>query len=355
MCKKIFSLTVFFSICIMMIFSCCETQKEEPEDKPAPVNPQTPVISTVSETLTYKINEQAKDLTVLATVTDGGVLSYQWYKSDSLDGEYTAITNALEKDYKPDTSVAGTTYYKCTVTNTLKGKTASKESPVSTVEVTEEGKKEEEDNNKVEIPELSTIFSYRVGDTPDALKVSATVPDGGVLSYQWYKAIINDKDFSVLKDVTGDEYIPDTSVVGTTYYKCTVTNTLDGKTASADTPIFTVVVTEIGNAMPPKIVATTNCTIDFNKEATLKVEATSLDEGTLSYKWSKSSDNINFSALPDETPSLKITSLEIGTFYYQCEVTNKIEVNHIEKTAVSKIVITVTVTAGNGNINIDFN
>lgn len=248
MCKKIFSLAVFFSICIMMIFSCCETQKEEPEDKPAPVNPETPVISTVSQTLTYKINEQAKDLTVVATVTDGGVLSYQWYNSDSLDGEYTAITNALEKDYKPDTSVAGTTYYKCTVTNTL-----------------------------------------------------------------------------------------------------------DGKTASADTPIFTVVVTEIGNAMPPKIVATTYYPIDFNKEATLKVEATSLDEGTLSYKWSKSSDNINFSALPDETPSLKITSLEIGTFYYQCEVTNKIEVNHIEKTAVSKVVITVTVTSGNGNINIDFN
>lgn len=349
MCKKIFSLAVFFSICIMMIFSCCETQKEEPED-----NPQTPVISTVSQTLTYKINEQAKDLTVVATVTDGGVLSYQWYKSDSLDGEYTAITNALEKDYLPDTSKVGTTHYKCTVTNTLKGKTASKESPVLTVEVTEEGKKEEDDN-KVEIPELSTIFSYRVGDTPDALKFSAKVIDGGVLSYQWYKAIINNKDFSVLKDVTGDEYIPDTSVVGTTYYKCTVTNTLDGKTASADTPIFTVVVTEIGDAMPPKIVATTYYTIDFNKEATLKVEATSLDDGTLSYKWSKSSDNINFSALPDETPSLKITSLEIGTFYYQCEVTNKIEVNHIEKTAVSKIVITVTVTAGNGNINIDFN
>ena len=107
--------------------------------------------------------------------------------------------------------------------------------------------------------------------------------------------------------------------------------------------------------MPPKIVATTYYPIDFNKEETLKVEATSLDDGILSYKWSKSSDNINFSALPDETPSLKITSLEIGTFYYQCEVTNKIEINHIEKTAVSKVVITVTVTAGNGNINIDFN
>ena len=139
-----------------MIFSCCETQKEEPED-----NPQTPVISTVSQTLTYKINEQAKDLTVVATVTDGGVLSYQWYKSDSLDGEYTAITNALEKDYLPDTSKVGTTHYKCTVTNTLKGKTASKESPVLTVEVTEEGKKEEDDN-KVEIPELSEIDKSRI-------------------------------------------------------------------------------------------------------------------------------------------------------------------------------------------------
>ena len=309
--------------------------------------PQKPVIAIVNKELTCKINEQAKKLTIVAVVADDGELSYQWYKSDLLDGEYTPIADALTSNYTPDTWKLGITYYKCTVTNTLNGKTASETSPVFTVEVVKDN---------VVIPEISEIFSYKVGQDAEKLKVSAKVTDGGVLSYQWYKAAADESKFTLVTDVTGNEYTPDTSKAGTTYYKCTVTNTLNGMSASADTPIFTVIVTEVGNAMPPKIMANTSYKVQIKEETILKVEATSGDEGKLSYQWSSSTDNTNFSDLPGKNGAvLTVTPTEIGTVYYKCKVTNTVKISGIEKTATSEVVITVEVETVNGNINIDFN
>ena len=238
---------------MMIVFSCCEAEKENPADdsesKPAPVNPQSPEITTAGGTLAYKVGETAEVLTITATVTDGGTLSYQWQKSDSADGKYTAVSGADKKDFTPKTSVAGTTYYKCVVTNTL-----------------------------------------------------------------------------------------------------------NEKTASIDSAIFTVTVIEAGEATPPEVSGTKEYTVEVNKEETLVVTAKSLDGGELSYKWSKSSGKETFEELADETKaSLVIKPTETGTFYYKCEVTNSVEIDGKTKTAMSEIIITVTVTSGSGNIDIDFN
>ena len=360
MCKKIFSLSIFFFACMMIVFSCCEAE-EQPT--PAPKKTQSPVITTDSKTLTYKVGEKAEVLTITASVTDGGTLSYQWKKSDSADGEYTPIVGEDKKDYTPDTSAVGTTHYKCTVTNTSNGNTASTDSVIFTVVVINNSDNpdnpddpDKPSDNNVVVPEISEIFSYKIGEIADALAIKAQVTDGGEISYCWYKSVGNAKDFAVMEDVTGAEYTPDTSIVGTTYYKCTVTNTLDGKTASASTPIFTVIVIDAGEAMPPKISATANYSVEVNKKATITVTAESLDGGELSYKWSKSVDNESFDDLANEkSSSLIIKPTETGTFYYKCEVTNSVKINEITRTAMSKVVITVTVTAGSGNIDIDFN
>ena len=254
MCKKIFSLSILLLSSMMMIFSCCEAEKEEPENKPAPASPQTPVITAESKKFTYEVNGEPEVLTITASVTDGGKLSYQWYKSDSADGEYTVVAEATVKDFTPDTSAVGTTYYKCVVTNTLDGKTASADGAVFTVEVIE-------------------------------------------------KKGVEDKE-----------------------------------------------------ATRPKVEATTEYTVEVNKEETLAVTAESLDGGKLSYKWSKSSDKETFEELADETTaSLVIKPTETGTTYYKCEVTNSVELDGETKTATSDVVITVTVVDGKGNINIDFN
>ena len=354
MCKKIFSLSIFLFVCMMIVFSCCATQTEEPT--PAPKNPQSPVITIVGETaLTYKVGETAKALTITATVTDGGTLSYQWQKSDSADGEYSAIDGEDKEDFTPDTSAAGTTYYKCVVTNTLDGKTASADSAIFTVTVVEEG--------EVMPPKVvseTTEYTVEVGNEV-ILEVTAESLDDGTLSYQWQKSDSADGEYSVIEGETNKDFTPDTSAVGTTYYKCVVTNTLDGKTASADGAVFTVEViekkgVEDKDATKPEVSGTKEYTVEINKEETLEVTAKSLDGGELSYKWSKSSDNTTFEDLADEkASSLVITQKEVGTFYYKCEVTNSVEIGGKTKTATSEIVITVTVSTGSGNIDIDFN
>jgi hypothetical protein len=115
-------------------------------------------------------------------------------------------------------------------------------------------------------------------------------------------------------------------------------------------------VTEGGNAMPPTVKATASYVVQIKKDAILKVEAKSRDEGKLSYQWSSSTDNTNFSDLPGKTgAALTVTPTKIGTVYYKCKVTNTVKISGIEKTATSEVVITVEVETVNGNINIDFN
>lgn len=75
-------------------------------------------------------------------------------------------------------------------------------------------------------PVLSTNFpssgqlTYTKDQVADALTVSATISDEGVLSYQWYC------DGDAISDATTDSYVPSTDEVGSKSYSCQVTNTL---------------------------------------------------------------------------------------------------------------------------------
>lgn len=82
-----------------------------------------------------------------------------------------------------------------------------------------------------DIPALTTNFpssgqlTYTKDQVADALTVSATISDGGVLSYQWYCGE------EVISNATTNSYVPSTAEVGSKSYSCQVTNTLtDGAT-----------------------------------------------------------------------------------------------------------------------------
>lgn len=84
------------------------------EDKAA----QAPVI-TKQPNATVSYNQYTVDakLTVEASVTDGGALSYQWY---AVDGQtVTPIVGAQSASYAPPTVAVGGNTYRCVVTNTL--------------------------------------------------------------------------------------------------------------------------------------------------------------------------------------------------------------------------------------------
>ena len=67
----------------------------------------------------YKIGDKATALDGKTTVSDNGVLSYQWYKSDKADNfNGTAIDGQNGETFVPDTSKEGTYYYYVIATNT---------------------------------------------------------------------------------------------------------------------------------------------------------------------------------------------------------------------------------------------
>ena len=74
------------------------------------------------------------------------------------------------------------------------------------------------------------------------LQVSASSPDGGTLSYQWYAARgpVNE----AIEGAVGNVLRPDTSAAGTTWYCCEVTNTNNGLVSTAVSDYVSVVVAE---------------------------------------------------------------------------------------------------------------
>ena len=100
---------------------------------------QVPIFtkSNVRGTETVTQGAIAIELSVTAAVSDGGTLSYQWYKNTaSTTAGAIAISSATNSSYTPPADVVGTTYYYVVVTNTPTQsgvKTSTNTSSVKTV------------------------------------------------------------------------------------------------------------------------------------------------------------------------------------------------------------------------------
>ena len=86
---------------------------------PEKTNAAVPVISAISPDAVYSKGESATPLSVTATVSDDGVLSYQWYK----DG--AELSGEKNQTYTPKTDNVGTSKYKVKITNTLASATGN--------------------------------------------------------------------------------------------------------------------------------------------------------------------------------------------------------------------------------------
>ena len=184
-----------------------------------------PVITTQPADATYVKDATPDALSVAASSSEGYALSYQWYKNGEV------IEGATSMTYTPSTSEIGTASYYCVVT------AASLElypttSGTATVKVWS--------GATAATPTISAqpaSASYMQGETATALSVTASVTDGGVLTYQWY----NGED--AIAGATESTYTPSTAAIGEATYKCVVTNTLEGEsTATATTETATITV-----------------------------------------------------------------------------------------------------------------
>ena len=106
--------------------------------------------------------------------------------------------------------------------------------------------------------------TYTKGATAESLTVSASVTDGGTLSYQW--KIIEGETNRDIEGATQSTYTPPTDTVGTFKYYCVVTNTLgDDNIADAVSDTVTITVTEVAvPVVPVYSISADTTTLDFS-------------------------------------------------------------------------------------------
>jgi hypothetical protein len=93
----------------------------------AVVHAVPPQITVQPQGASYAQNAAATALNVSATVSDGGVLTYQWYSNGTNNSSGgTVLTGAAAASYTPLTTAAGTVYYYVVVTNTNNAATSTK-------------------------------------------------------------------------------------------------------------------------------------------------------------------------------------------------------------------------------------
>jgi hypothetical protein len=190
-----------------------------------PDNAELPVITRQPVSAAYLKGAEAVLLSVTATVSEGGSLSYQWFiNTDASNVGGTSIEDAVDDSYAPSTAEAGVFYYYVEVTNTdnsvTGNKTAKTVSAYAAITV----------NNPAGaalpvITQQPAGAIYLQSEQAAALTVTASVSDGGVLSYQWYKAAGANATSGGTSVGAGASFVPPTAAIGVFYYYVEVINT----------------------------------------------------------------------------------------------------------------------------------
>ena len=314
-------------------------------------NAKVPSISVHPASKTYNKGETPDVLTVTASSTDTGTLSYQWYVNGN------EIDDATTSSYAPKTDKAGEFTYYVKVTNTITDngdgglKSASTTSKNAVIIV-----KDLVNAQTPKIHEQPKGATYKKGDTAAVLSVSATVSDGGKLSYKWYK------DGTEISGADKAEYKPTTDTIGTFKYTVKIINNLESATGNKNAEItsseaaITVNDPDKTNAAVPEEINVFGKTF-YNKGETatsLTVTAKSTDGGVLSYQW-----YLNGNELTDETQNTYTPKTDTeGEFKYKVKVINTLASATGNKKAEKfseEIIVVVKPTEGAGGISGDFN
>ena len=315
-----------------------------------------PVITEQPQSATYRKGADKVNILKINVqeLTDGGTLSYQWYK----DG--TPIKGATKNYVEPDVTAVGNFVYYCAVTNTLGKSTASTESERVKISVIPVNQNDEKTYAAVPlITENPANATYKSGADVSALKVTAEVKaEGnalkGVVSYQWYK------DGEKIASATSASYqpfatAPEVSEVKEYKYYCEVTNdctataTGDKKTASAKSAEVTITVepNSIQQPVTPVFSKNLKSAINVEESVSLSVEATVADAGTLTYRLYK-----NNSPSGSDQTSGSFTVTTSGTYYIMA--INTLNGSFASQKS-NECVVTITEKPTDGTGNLGFN
>ena len=279
---------------------------------------------------------KAKQLTVSST-TGGGNLSYQWYVNlIQSNAGGTLISDSINATLTPPINVIGIKYYYVVINNGSSNSQCNSviSNPVS-VRV----------YIQPQIISNPTSVSFCVQGIANPIKVSVQQNAGIPLKFQWYKNNINSNTGGVqLNGATDSTYLPPTSISGTYYYYCVVSNNgPDGYNLSVsnvakvdilNTPTFNLTVNTLNQNI-----------CNSNASNSIVVSASSNSPSTLTnitYKWYKNAVNSYtgatlFTTVSGSSSSINPSVSTIGKQYYFTIASNTSGVSNICNTITSAI------------------
>ena len=248
---------------------------------------QRPVITEQPKTQDVKVGQPAA-LSVTATSPDNGELTYIWFIDRNLDGHFTEVPESFvnENTCTVPTTTAGTYSYRVEVTNRSPDgfNVARTCSNAATVVVSDPDA--DAQAPKITGPQPATA----VAGEPATIFVTATVNDGGTLSYQWYSNTENSNTGGTLVEgATSAVYSAPTTAEGSYYYYVVVTNTkvTSGKKTATKTsaPVTVTVEAPPPPVEPPPVIETpvpvAEYTVTFNSDGGTEIPAVTVEEGSI--------------------------------------------------------------------------
>ena len=264
--KKLRFLAGLFSILILcgFVFTTCDMEGSTPEI----VDAVEPVFDELPPLYNEKVPNAYVEWDILATVTDGGSVTYQWYMLPAeyitLDGEPAEGDGADTNSFRSTNLTEGIYYFYVVATNTNSNatgvKTASARSSLITVVVIDP-------NDPVKYPEITEQPGDRrsVAGNID-MSVTAKETEEGELSYQWYSASTpSNTGGDIINGATADTYTANLTA-GTYYFYVVVTNSI---TTPGDDPDNPTISSKSINSQP----VTVEVVADLNPNATITLNA----------------------------------------------------------------------------------
>ncbi|MFZ4413596.1 MAG: PKD domain-containing protein [Bacteroidales bacterium] len=265
-----------------------------------------PVIDTQAVVTQSLCQNAVPDNLHISVIGGVGSVLYQWY-SNTINNNTggSLISGATAASYTPLTTMIGTKYYYCVVTQTAAG--CSVVSAVSAVVI----------NSAPIIVTQPSSSSVCVGGIPTQLTVNYTNGNGSP-AYQWYSNTINNTTSgSSIGGATTSTFNPPATTAGVTYYYCILTFSTGGcANITSNTAIVDVKADPAINIQPT--VSQSIC-VGGVLPTSLSVNYTA-GTGTPTYQWYSNTTSttsggtiiaaaINASYIPP-------TFITIGNYYY---------------------------------------
>jgi len=163
--KAIFAVTA--AVVVLSLAACPGGGNTPPSE---PVKAEAPFITIQPTDYQLNIGDTA-ELSVTATVGDGGTLSYQWYKATDVGRTGTKVDGAENSVFSPPTNAEGTSYYYVEVSNSNEDTKTSTKSRYATLFVTAS-----------DLPVITGTQYYIMVDTSDAAKHQFVRGFGGMIN-----------------------------------------------------------------------------------------------------------------------------------------------------------------------------